>query len=172
MKKQILLITLLFIFSLSSFTQKKEIAAIPEVTENKVVAVKKIIFSFEAADKIKKETFIEIKLEGNYNPEILNCCNPYAFIDGAAFSLLHGTGNHFFIKMDQKTFSDLRDNSEIFAASIPPFGLKKIAEDYRDKKSSFMNGVSFGKLKKNMIKRFPTIRETQQSYAKRVWNTP
>jgi hypothetical protein len=169
MKKHVFFLVLTIIFSLNVFGQKKEVEII-SVSENKVVAVRKLIFSIEAADKIKQKTFIEIELEGNFNPEVSNCCDPHAFIDGVSFWLIRGTEGRFFIKMDQKTFKNLKNNSEIFASSVPPIGLNKIAEDYRDKRSSFMNGVSFGKLKKKLIKRFPAIKETQQSYSKRVWN--
>jgi hypothetical protein len=169
MKKYLCFLILIIIFSLNIFGQKKKTEII-SVSENRVIAVRKVIFSIEAADKIKHETFIEIEMEGNFNPGISNCCDPHAFIDGVPFWLIRGTEGRFFIKMDQKTFKNLKNNSEIFASSVPPNGLNKIAEDYRDKKSSFMNGVSFGKLQKKLIKRFPTIKENQQSYAKRVWN--
>jgi hypothetical protein len=58
-EKTCIFLVLTIIFSLNVFGQKKEVEII-SVSENKVVAVRKLIFSIEAADKIKKKHLLRL----------------------------------------------------------------------------------------------------------------
>ncbi|MBX7169708.1 MAG: hypothetical protein K1X72_02050 [Pyrinomonadaceae bacterium] len=111
---------------------------------------------------VNKKTLVEIELVGDFNLEVLNCCEPYAVIDGKIFDVTRGNSLRIFITMDEMTFKSLKDKSKI-CVGMSLFS----SQEYLVKTCKSNETPNALRLEKKLINKFPTLKENSDIQNKR-----